>query len=664
MADPNPGNGPARVVPAEIPGLQALLTVVVAVVTVGALYFGREVLVPITLAVLLSFVLAPVVDLLQRLWLGRVPAVLLAMLLALGGLLFIGGLIGTQIASLTNDVPRYAATIEQKAATVRGFAVTRLSSIMARLNTEMEHATAAAPTPGTPAADRAAGAPPPVPVEVREPDPSPFELAQKVIEPVLGPLATTGIVFVVAIFILLQRQDLRDRLIRLAGSTDLHRTTAALNDAARRLSRFFLAQLGINAAFGCLIAAGLYAIGVPSPFLWGIIAALLRFVPYIGAPLAAVFPIALAAAVDSGWSMVVYSAALFLVSELLTGQVVEPMVYGHSTGLSPVSVVVAAIFWGWIWGPVGLIFSTPLTLCLVVLGRHVERLEFLEVLLGDRPALTPAENFYQRMLAEDPDEALAQAELLLKDRSLSSYYDSVALRGLELAAIDVARGLLTPNRLERVREAVTSVVDDLASHDDVDPPPPKALEGPSAPSLAEQAVPTQPAPDRATPKADDLAPAWRAEHPILCVAGRGPLDEAAAAMLAQLLGKHGLGARVVPHDTVLRGKVGQLDVTGVAMVCISYIELSGSPAHLRYLLRRIRLRLPDVPVLVGLWPSEEAILSNQALQSELGATHYSSSLREAVNSCLEVAHADGAVVQERAAAAAAHAAKVAEVSQG
>jgi hypothetical protein len=336
--------------------------------------------------------------------------------------------------------------------------------------------------------------------------------------------------------------------------------------------------------------------------------------------------------------MVVWTAALFLVAEPLMGHVVEPLVYGHSTGLSPLSVIVSAIFWGWLWGPVGLILSTPLTLCLVVLGRHVERLEFLDVLLGDRPALTPAESFYQRMLAGDPDEALDQAELLLKERSLSSYYDEVALKGLQLAANDASRGALPPDRLGKVKDAARSLVADLAGHDDTDPPADKGAGDKDTPSLAEQALPKEPAPGSDAPSPDALPPEWRSERAVLCIAGRGPLDEAASAMLAQVLGKHGLGAAVVPHEAVLRDRVNTLDVSGVVMVCISYLEISGNPAHLRYLLRRLRQRLsPGAPILVGLWPAEEAVLKDRQLQKAVGADHYSSSLREAVRVCLGAA---------------------------
>jgi hypothetical protein len=248
------------------------------------------------------------------------------------------------------------------------------------------------------------------------------------------------------------------------------------------------------------------------------------------------------------------------------------------------------------------------------------------------------ESFYQRMLAGDPDEAIDQAELLLKERPLSSYYDEVALKGLQLAASDANRGVLPPERLEVVKEAVESLVADLAGHDDAEPSPDKAAKGADTPSLAERALPKDLPPGGGAPPADAMPPEWRSERAILCIAGRGPLDEAASAMLVQILGKHGLGAAVVPHGAVARGRVNTLDVSGVAMVCISYLEISGSPAHLRYLLRRLRLRLPPgAPILVGLWPAEEAVLKDPQVQKQVGADHYTSSLREAVTACLEVA---------------------------
>jgi hypothetical protein len=508
-----------------------------------------------------------------------------------------------------------------------------MNFVIGRLGSQLE--------PQTPAQPKTAKAnePKPMQVEVHQPDPTSIQLAERIITPIVDPLSTTVIVLIVAIFVLLQREDLRDRLIRLFGSSDLHRTTAAMNDAARRLSRYFLTQLGINAAFGVITGAGLFLIGVPSPLLWGTIGTLLRFVPYIGAPLAAILPLALAAAVSSDWSMMLWTAGLYLVTEVIIGQVVEPLLYGRSTGLSPFSVVVSATFWTWLWGPIGLILSTPLTLCLVVLGRHVERLEFLDVILGDRPALTPVESFYQRMLAGDPDEARDQAEVLLRDRPLSSYYDEVALRGLQLAANDAARGVLTGSQLEKIKASMQELIDDLDEYDDQDPDSKEAAEGAAtAPSRSEQDVPKHPAPESIAE--DALSPAWRTKAPVLCIAGRGPLDEAAASMLAQLLHKNGLSARVLEHDAASRRHIGALDGDGVAMVCLCYLELGGTPSHLRYLLRRLRQRLPAARLLVGLWPTEQAVLTDDRLRTAVGADIYTSSLREAVDACLEAARAE------------------------
>ena len=625
---------PTAVAAAETPGLSGLLTLAVAVVVVAGLYLGRTVLIPITLAVLLSFLLAPIVNLLRRIHLGRVLSVIVAVLLALTVILALGGLIGSQIAGLAQNVPNYATTIRSKVETVQGFATSRLNRVMRGVGQEVQ------PTkqpqsnnPQTPDQQK------PVQVEVHQPDATPMQIAERVIAPIVDPLSTTAIVVIVAIFVLLQREDLRDRLIRLFGSSDLHRTTAAMNDAARRLSRYFLTQLGINAAFGIITGTGLFLIGVPSPLLWGIIGLLLRFVPYIGAPLAAVLPLALAAAVSPGWSMMAWTAGLYMVTEAIMGQAVEPMLYGHSTGLSPFSVVVSATFWTWLWGPIGLILSTPLTLCLVVLGRHVERLEFLDVILGDRPALTPVESFYQRMLAGDPDEAREQAEVLLRDRPLSSYYDEVALKGLQLAANDAARGVLTEVQLDKIKSSMQELIDDLDEHDDREPDTREASDSAATTlSRSEQDVPKHPPPGKVAE--DALPPEWRTRAPILCIAGRGVLDETAASMLSQLLHKSGLKARVLPHDAASRLRIGGLDGEGVSMVCLCYLEIGGTPSHLRYMLRRLRERLPAARLLVGLWPAEQAILTDDRLRAAVGADVYTSSLREAVEACLEAAKTD------------------------
>jgi predicted PurR-regulated permease PerM len=632
---------PAQVPPPLVPGLRGLLTLAVGVVLVAALYFGREVFIPLVLAVLLSFILGPVVNLLRRAKLGRVPSVIVAVLLALGVLGGISAVIGTQVAGLAGNLPQYQATVQKKVAGLQQGWLGEANRILQKFNHQVHDVTQKADAAGTTAATGPAGETPKAQlVRVEEPEASPLALANKVLGPIVSPLTDVGIVLVVVVFLLLQREDLRNRMIRLFGSSDLHRTTVAMDDAAGRLGTYFLAQLGMNATFGVIVGVGLWFIGVPNPLLWGVFSAIMRFVPYIGAIASGILPVALAAAVDPGWSMVVATAALFLIAEPIFGQVIEPLLYGHSTGLSPFAVIVSTLFWGFLWGPIGLILATPFTVCLVVLGRHVDSLEFFDVLLGDRPPLTPVENFYQRMLAGDPDEVRDVAEAMLKERSLSSYYDEVALKGLQLAANDFARGVVTPAQLDNIRASARSLVEDFEDHPDAEPErDEKAVNPNETPTLAERThTRTEAVPGQAPPR-DALPEAWRGEAPVLCVAGRGPLDEASSAMLAQLLRKHGLGARVTPYQAVSRDGIRDLDLAGVAMVCISYLDITGNPAHLRYLLERMRRRAPGVPLLVGLWPVGERVLTDVALGREVGADAYVSSLRDAVEACLR--EADG-----------------------
>ena len=626
---------PAKAAVAKSPGPDAAQGMTLFVTIVATLYFGKEVLVPVTLALLLAFILAPLVDLLRRIHLGRVPSVLLGVALALGVVLAIGGVIGTEISELSTGLPKYAATVEAKVAAVKSYTVGRLSKLAEKVG---QHGGEATPTdagqqPQAPAAHQQAAGP-----GVPQAGSATLDTAERYLSPILSPLATFGIVFVVTVFALLQREDLRDRLIRLIGSDDLHRTTLAIDDGARRLSKYFLAQLSVNTAFGIVIGIGLFFIGVPNPVLWGILSALLRFVPYVGSFIAAVLPMGLAAAVEPGWSMVAWTAALYAVAEGLTGQVIEPLLYGHSTGLSPFSVIVAALFWSWLWGPIGLILSTPLTLCLVVMGRHVKRLEFLDVALGDRPPLTPVESFYQRILAGDADEAHGQAEELLKDHALATYYDEVALAGLQLATADAVRGALDDEQLDRVKDTIRELVHALADHDDTQPPaPPPDADSVLPPEAGEEVRRTDP-PHDLGPPFDGVPEAWRSPSAVLCIAGRGPLDDAAAAMLAQLLGKHAMGARVVSYGDVSWQGVETLDVSGVAMVCVSYLDITGTPAHLRYLIQRLRRRLPPgTPILIGLWPADDLAAKDDQARAGLGADFYTSTLTQTVDACIDAA---------------------------
>ena len=602
---------------------------------IAALYVGREVFVPVALAILLSFVLAPLIRLLQKAHVPRALAVIGVVLVAFAGITALATVMATQVTQLAGDLPRYQATLRGSAA--GSSTLERAADVLQDLGKELDKPQAGTSPPANPLAPSTVPTTEtkPIPVEVRQPDPGALQTLGAFITPLIHPAATTGIVIIFVIFILLQREDLRNRLIRLAGSHDLQKTTAALDDAAGRLSKLFLTQLALNAAFGVVIGIGLYFIGVPSPVLWGILAAILRFVPYIGAFISAAFPLALAAAVDPGWSMLLMTAALFIVMEPLAGHVVEPLVYGHSTGLSPVAVVVAATFWTWLWGPIGLVLATPLTVCLVVLGRHVEKLEFLDVMLGDRPALSPPEIFYQRMLAGDPAEAADVAEEFLKERSLSVYYDEVALAGLRLARADALRGVLDESRLERMRATVEELVDDLSDHPDQEPQSGNTND-PEAAAAVEASEGESGRTDLPTLPLEDLNPRFRGETPILCIAGQSSVDEAAALMLAQLLTKHGLRARVESPASLSVQAVARIDDAGVAVVCLSYLD-AGSPAHMRYAVRRLRRKMPQARILLGCWGEGMDAAAAAALREAARADLVATSLRDAMALCLEMA---------------------------
>jgi predicted PurR-regulated permease PerM len=623
-----------EVTPVETPGLKPILALQVGVVVIAGLYFGREVLIPITLAVLLSFVLAPLANLLRRFRLGRVPSVLVAVALAIGIVLVIGTVIGSQVASLASRLPEYTGTIDAKIQSVRALTIDRVSGLLDQLDSKTS-APGAGPKPN--GRQRESGASTLLAKDAgsagQQNGTSPIALAERYLSPVLSPLATLGIVIVVSIFILLQREDLRDRMIRLFGSADLHRTTIALDDAARRLSKYFVTQLSVNAAFATIISFGLFFIGVPNFLLWGILSGLLRFVPYVGAFISAALPILLAAAVDPGWSMALWTAALYVVVELSVSQALEPFLYGHSTGLSPFAVVVSAILWSWLWGPIGLLLSTPMTLCLVVLGRHVERFEFLDILLGDRAALTPVESFYQRILAGDVDETQGYAEEFLKEKSLSAYYDEVAIKGMQMAAHDAERGVLREKQLQTVRNTIKALISEFSDIDDKDPSSSAPVRNLSA--STEKQVKTDVGASQEKASQDSQPRADESETPILCLAGRGPLDEAGSAMLAQLLEKHGFRTIAAPHAAASRESIGRLETAGVRMVCISYLEISGSPPHLRYTIRRLRQKLPGSAIVVGLWSVTDSALTDQGVRAQIGADYYAKSLQEAVDLCIQ-----------------------------
>ena len=620
-----------------LPVFVALASLLLVLAVMAALYFGRDILVPVTLAILLSFVLVPAVRLLGHIRMPRVPAVLLVVVVVFGALFGIGSLIVREGGQLVSDLPRYSLVMQDKIKSLRG--ATADTGTLSRIVDVFQDLSATLSPPPPPDLKGDPGSTGhPLTVEIRAARAGLVENLQTFAGPILHPLATTGLILIFTIFILLQREDLRNRMIRLAGgSGDLRRTTAAIDDAARRLSRFFLAQLALNVAFGVVIGVGLWWIGVPSPTLFGVLAAILRFVPYIGAAISALLPLVLAASVDPGWSMVIATAALFLVVEPIAGHVIEPLLYGHSTGLSPIAVILSATIWTFLWGPIGLVLATPLTVCLVVLGRHVDRLWYLDVLLGDRPALDPPEIFYQRMLANDPAEAIDQGRQFLKERALVTYYDEVVLAGLRLAQDDLSRGTLDRARQGEVGAAIRTVVARLGTTPVArNPGKGKARTGNSEAAAAVAAA----GPDRKVAavvlKPADLAPAWRGAVPVLCVSSRGPFDEAATLMLSQTLDRHGLRSEVIAMSAI-RGGARPKDAAGLAMICFSYLE-PVSLSQIRFTVRQARAAVPGVRVLVGFWGERDPATLDR-LRRATSADVLVTTLNDAIENAVAAARA-------------------------
>jgi hypothetical protein len=435
-----------------------------------------------------------------------------------------------------------------------------------------------------------------------------LQFLQNVAGPLLLPIAFAGLVLLFAIMILLKREDLRDRLLSLAGARDLHRTTAAMNEAAERLSKYLLMQLGIGVCFGLPVGIGLALIGIPSAPLWGVLGVFMRFIPYIGGPLTALLPCVLAIAVDPGWSLLLWTVLLFAGIEATLANVVEPWVYGRSTGLSATAVLVASVFWAWLWGIVGLLLATPLTVCLVVLGRYVPQLQFLDILLGNRPVLSPEETLYQRLLAQDPEEATEQAEEFARDKSIEAFVDEVAIPALALAQADGDRGALPPDRRARIAAGFATILDNLAEDG--------ATEG----------------------EPDDPA-----EPPIACLAGRNELDLAAAWLLQHLLRQRGHRVAVFSPDAVSTFNIDRLPLQGTTVVCLSLIS-STATARARYLVRRIRRRARRARLVIGFWGQNQPGFS---IEEAVTATAADAVVTTVAGAIADIEAALGAVPQPR-----------------
>lgn len=579
------GHTSTHVVPEHHDIVKVMAWLVVASITIGALYIGKTVLIPLAIAFLIGFAFNPLVTWLTRRGLPQLLSVIAVILTLCMFLAALGLLVGSQVRTLSAELPTYESTIREKIRTLRE-SIKAPGIFEGALHTvdTVQNEVDAASSPATTDTK-----PPPQRVTIVEQPKSPIETAVAWLTPALEPLATAGIVLVFVFLVLLDRGDLRDRLIRLLGG-NLHRSTDAMEEAGTRISKYLLMQLVVNVSYGVPMAIGLWFIGVPGWLLWGTLAALMRFIPYIGPALSAIFPLALAFAVDPGWSMVLWTVALIVFLELISNNIVEPLLYGTSTGLSAISLIASATFWTALWGPVGLILSTPLTVCLLVIGRTNPQLAFLDTLLGSTPVLDVPTRIYQRLIADDPEEALEIIGDAVKDNEIAEFYHEYGIEVLRKVNEDYLVNARPEHRL-RVSNGMDTILDDLREEY------PAALPAESKPRIA-------------------------------CIGGRWEIDSIACEMLAHALGLTGLAAVQRREGVVTAQYVNKLDLDGIDIVCLSYF--SRDPAtSIKTFCKRLRNRWPRCKVVIALWNAPESLLEDGAINA-LGADEVVTTVREAV----------------------------------
>ncbi len=567
------GSGPVRL-------MSQLWFVVIAVVVIAVLYLAKVLFLPLAFAILFAFLLAPLVSRVERV---RLPRSMAAILVIAGFAALLGTaawLLFTQLVAVTNDLPIYRDNIAQKMEAIHSpsdSAFSRAQQEVERLSEDLGlvNSSAVLHPQGAKAGNKPIGSSPDRPVPVREVARPTGRLDQ--LGGIVAPLTTAMLCVVFTFFILLQREDLRNRLIHLSGDRNLTVMTQAMDDAGSRISRYFSLQLLVNLTYGTLVFLALYFVGLPHAALFGAIAGLLRFVPYVGAPFAGALPTLLSLAVFHGWMHSALIVGAFVVLELVTANYVEPRIYGKHTGLSSLAILVAAAFWTLIWGPVGLVLSVPLTVCLVVMGRHVPALGFLTVMLGDQPVAAPSACYYQRLLARDQREAGLILDTCLKDAPLESVYDSVLIPALIMAQQDRLEGDLDDSTIDFIRQTTRELIDEVGLRDVSD----------------EENIPAvRPGADRPPVK-------------VLCVPVRDETDELGAMMLAQLLEAGGMPSTAIPVrrvDEILA--TVEAESAGAVVLC-GLPPFGMARAHRLY--RTLRVRFPHLPLMVGIWGFAEDV---------------------------------------------------------
>jgi predicted PurR-regulated permease PerM len=683
--------------PAEIGSKGSRFIVLASVcIVVAALYFAQEVLIPLALSVLFCFLLAPLVTRLERYRMGRVPAVITVVSAVAALVVLLGWVVTAQVLNLADRLPEYQGEIVHKVEKLRGRFVRRggVTDKLADVAQKVQEATTRPATtqstqpasqPGSQPAEGVAqarvaqpseptivqpgesgvgavsrelmkGAPPTGPPPgtaqsnplwvVALPAPaSPVRTLGSYLGVVLSPLGTAGLVLVFVIFILLQREDLRDRMIRLVGHQDLNVATTAIDDAASRISRYLLAQAIVNGTYGLGVALGLWAIGnlvghkpFPSFVLWGLLCGILRFIPYIGPWVASAFPITLALAVYPGFHVFFWTAGMFVFIELLSNNLMEPYLYGTSTGMSTIAILVSAVFWTWLWGAVGLLLATPLTVVLVVIGKYVPQMQFLDIMLGDEPVLEPGERVYQRLLATDQEEATELVREYLKEMDLERVYDEVLNPALALAEHDRHRGRLDERRQAYIHQAMRDMIEELGDEwrlrrERTDADAMKAAAAMTVEAAKGTAALTggAPLPERAADPAaaasgngkgaegktgggpggnavdapvPERRPATRVPENctvnVAILPAHDEADEISGLMLAQVLEFRGYCAFAMSVTKLASELVEAVEEKQAHVVVVSAMP-PAAVAHSRYLCKRLHARFPELNMVVGLW---------------------------------------------------------------
>jgi predicted PurR-regulated permease PerM len=520
--------------------------------TLAILYFARGILIPLALAVILAFFLTPAVTLLKRAGVGRVPAVIVTVLLATAVAGFMGWIIANQLVEVARLMPAYRENIHARIAALHmptSGALAQAAESVKEIGAELSE------PPATTTQQ-------PVAVSVVAPGTTEFQYIWSLATPFLAPIGSALVVLIFAVFVMIEKEDLRDRILRLAGTGQLNVMTEAIDDAATRVSRYLLMQLTVNVSFGLLIGTGLYVIGLPNPFLWGVVAGILRIIPYAGTLIAGALPLAFSLAVFQHWSQPLMVFALFAAIELITANFLEPWLYGVHTGISSLALLVTTVFWGALWGPAGLILATPLTVCLVVLGRYIPQLVFLHILLGDEPVLAPAEQLYQRLLAMDQGAARVVVDVFMKSGPLGQLYDTVLVPALGMAEQDRHRAAIDSTREEFLFLNMNELV---AEFSEQEPQPRRVANG-----------------------------------RILCVPAHDQADEIAAAMLSQLLEHEGFVSLSFPVGDGLIETLELMQPGESDLICISALQpYAFAPA--RQVCKSIRARFPNTKLGAGIW---------------------------------------------------------------